>query len=70
MHLRRILADHHDRRPGLDERPRREGVLAERGRPDRQDEVVRRERLAEVRPVGGQVAGEERVILRESGPRR
>ena len=54
------------RRPGLHERPRHEGVLPERRRTDGKHDVVRRERLAKARPVGGQVAGEQRVILRES----
>ena len=41
-------------RPGLDERPVREGVLPERGRREDEQRVVRRERLAQPPTVGGQ----------------
>ena len=68
MHLGRVLADHDDRGAGLDERPRREGVLPERRRADRDHEVVRLERLAEARPVGSEMPREQPVILREPRP--
>ena len=70
VHLGRVLADHRDARPRLDERARDERVLAEHRRADDDEhDVVRRERLAQARPVGRQVAGEERVVLREPGAR-
>ena len=44
------------------------GVLPERRRSDREHDVVRRQRLPQPRPVGGEVAGEEPVVLRKAGP--
>ena len=67
VHLGRILADHGDPRPGLDERPGMVGVLPEHRRADGEHDVVRRECLPQARAVGGQVAGEEGVILGEPG---
>ena len=57
------------RRAGLDERPGDERVLPEHRRADGEHEVVRRQRLAQADAVGRQVAGEQRVILREPGAR-
>ena len=43
------------------------GVLTEHRRADGENDVVRRECLPQARPVGGQVAGEEGMILGEPG---
>ena len=45
------------------------GYCRNTGAPDREHEVVRRQRLPQARAVGRQVAGEQRVILREAGAR-
>ena len=55
--------------PGLVERPGDEGVLPERRRPYHEDSVEWLEDGAQLGPVGRQVTGEARVVLREPGPR-
>ena len=69
MHLVGIGADDGDPRARLGEPSRRVRRLPEHGRADDQQRVERRKRLAQARPVGGEKAGEQRMILREAGPR-
>ena len=68
VHLGRILADHGDPGSSVDERARVIAVLA-KGRPaDDQHEVVRLQRLAEANAIGGEVPGEQRMVLGKPGP--
>ena len=62
-----VVGDQRDRRAGVDERALLVGVLAEHRRADREHDVVAGQRLAQPGPAGGQVAGEQRVVLREAG---
>ena len=61
----------HERDPGVlaHERPGLERVLAEHPRPHHQHEVVAGQRVAHPGAPRGQVAGEQRVVLGEPGPR-
>ena len=69
MGLGGLVGDDRDARARRDERAGHEGVLAEHRGTDGEDEVVARERLAQARAVGRQLAGEGRVVLREAGAR-
>ena len=64
-----VVGDQRDRRAGVDERALLVGVLAEHRGADGQHDVVAGQRLAQPRPAGGQVPGEQRVVLREAGAR-
>ena len=54
--------------PRLDERAGVVGVLPKHRRSDGEHDVVGSERFPQTRPIGGQVAGEEVMILRKPGP--
>ncbi len=69
MRLVGIVADERDARPGLGEPASDEDGLTEHGRADDEHGIVWRERLPEPRPVGGEHARVERVILGEPGAR-
>ena len=64
-----VVGDQRDRRAGVDERALLVGVLAEHRGADGHHDVVAGQRLAQPRPAGGQVPGEQRVVLREAGAR-
>ncbi len=68
VRLVRVVGDHRDPGARTVERPGHEGVLAERRRAHHEDSVERLEDGAEPGPVGRQVTGEARVVLREPGP--
>jgi hypothetical protein len=65
-----VVGHEHDRRPRLDERPRFVGVLPEHRGAHHQHQVVAAQRLAQPGPAGREVAGEQRVVLREARARR
>ena len=62
-----VVGDHGDARAGTDERTRLEQVEAKRAGADGDDEVVGVERLAQAPAAVVQVAGEQPMVLRESG---
>ena len=68
MDLVRVVAHERDPRVRLRERSGRIRGLTEDRRPDHEERVVRRELVAQPRPVGGEDARIEPVILREAGP--
>ncbi len=68
MDLVGVVAHDRDPRPRLRERSRRVRRLAEHRRADDQNRVVGREPLPQARPVGGEDAREEPVILGKARP--
>ena len=66
VHFRRVVAHQRELRSGLGEPARRPGRLPEGAGSEEENGVVRGEPLAQARPVGGEEAGEEWVILRKA----
>jgi hypothetical protein len=67
--LGRVVDDHHHAGGGVRRLALGVRVLAQEWRAHAEQQVVRGERGAQPRPVGGQVPGEQPVVLRETGPR-